>query len=472
LHAAVAWSYDLLDSDERDVFDRMAVFADGSHLDGLVGVPGGDQDDVLDIVDRLVARSMVVPSTTELGTRYRQLETLRQFAEERLLERGALGEVRDRQLAWLRGLAHWMRNNRVSSDSGVAFRRYVAELGNIRSATTHAVATGKHEAAWGVVGDCGYFIMNRPSFEALGWLDPVGPIERWSDGVAEGIGWLGVVGFFCGDPEAPRRALEAVPVEYHENIAMLSCRWQLELWVHGDRHAAAALVDAHRPADPIDHAWADVMRLVAEVFRVMPGEDDAELVSEVQRRASALVEEARHRGDELTVANGLLPYADSLIHGGSPGDAVAAATEASSIAEALGAGWIAAVASRVRADALAAMAVSGTGDRAAAAREIRRVITESRDRHAMTTALFAVDPLAALLWEYDARTACLLGLAGRRRWGTGTLLPAHVLDALGPATVAELEERARAMDSDEIVAFALDALERYLGAIGSREAGA
>ena len=83
----------------------------------------------------------------------------------------------------------------------------------------------------------------------------------------------------------------------------------------------------------------------------------------------------------------------------------------------------------------------------------------------MTTALFALDPLAALLWEYDARTACLLGLAGRRRWGTGTLLPAHVLDALGPATVAELEQRANAMDADESVALALDALDRYVAAI-------
>ena len=117
------------------------------------------------------------------------------------------------------------------------------------------------------------------------------------------------------------------------------------------------------------------------------------------------------------------------------------------------------------ADALAAMAVSGTGDRAAAAREIRRVITESRDRHTMATAFWALDPLAALLWEYDAPTAYLLRLANRRMWATGTPLPAHAVDALDPATVAELEERANAMDADETVAFALDALERYLAAI-------
>src|SRR5262249_1144917 len=126
LHAAVAWSYDLLDDTERDVFDRMAVFADGTYLDGLVAGTGGDQYDVLAIADRLVARSMVSPTASELGTRYRQLETLRQFAEERLIERGALGEVRDRHLAWVCGLAGWLRANRVSAESGDAFRRYVA----------------------------------------------------------------------------------------------------------------------------------------------------------------------------------------------------------------------------------------------------------------------------------------------------------------------------------------------------------
>jgi hypothetical protein len=115
------------------------------------------------------------------------------------------------------------------------------------------------------------------------------------------------------------------------------------------------------------------------------------------------------------------------------------------------------------ADTLVAMAVSGSGDRATAAREIRRVITESRDRHTMTTAFFALDSLAALLWDHDRPAAYLLRLANGRMWATATPLPAAA--ALGPATVAELEERANAMDADQIVAFALDAIDRYLAAI-------
>jgi predicted ATPase len=469
LHAAVAWSYDLLEDAERDVFDRIAVFADGTYLDGLVAVTGGDQYDVLDIVDRLIARSMVVPTTTELGTRYRQLETLRQFAEERLIERGLLGEVRDRHLAWVSDLSRWIRANRVSHESCDAFRRYVAEVDNIRSAIAHAVATGQRETAWEVVGDCGFFSILRPSFEALDWLDPAGPITRWSDGIAEGIGWLGHLGFIHGDPQAPRRALEAVPAKYHDNIAMVACRYTELQWDRGHRYAAAAaLLDAHQPADPFDEMFTESMRLLLDGARVRAGETDTEVVAAAQRRAAAFVEDARRRGDVLTVAYGLVGYAYSLALGGSPDDAIAAAKQASSIAEAVGAGWTAAVGRRALADALAAMAVKGTGDRVTAAREIRSVITESRDRHTMAAAFWAMDALAALVWEYDAPTAYLLRLANRRMWATGAPLPPHAVEALDPATVSELEERARTMSGDEIVAVALDALDRYLVAVDRR----
>jgi hypothetical protein len=443
----------------------MAVFADGTYLDGLVAITGGDQFDVLDLVDRLVARSMVVPTVTELGTRYRQLETLRQFAEERLVERGVLGEVRDRHLAWVGDLARWMRANRVSSESGDAFRRYVAEVDNIRSAIAHAVATGQHEAAWEVVAACGYFIFFRPSFEALDWFDSAGPIPGWSDGVAEAIGWLGSLRFIHGDPQAPRRALEAVPTEYHDTIALLICRWLFELWDRGDPHAAGAVVGAHRPADQFEEVFTEFLRVVVDGARLMAGATDAELVAAVQRRAAAYVDDARRRGDVLTLSNALIGHAYCLVHGGSPGDAVVANMEAVSIAEVLGAGWLVATSSVNMAYARAALAVSGTGDRATAAREVRGVITEYRDRHTMATVFYALEPLATLLWDYDTPTAYLLRRAARRMWATGTPLPADSFDALDPATVGELEERANALDADETVALALDALDRYLAAI-------
>ena len=105
------------------------------------------------------------------------------------------------------------------------------------------------------------------------------------------------------------------------------------------------------------------------------------------------------------------------------------------------------------------MAVSGTGDRATAAREIRRVITEYRDSHTMMTVFGAMAPLATLLWGYETPTAYLLLLPPDE---CGPPPPADALDA---ATITELDARAAVMDADETVALALDALDRYLAAI-------
>ena len=100
LLAAVEWSYSLLDDEERELFDSMAVFAGGALIDAVAAVGELDDYDALDILDRLVARSMVVAVDTPLGTRYRQLETLRQYAEDRLAERDAAEETRVRHLDW------------------------------------------------------------------------------------------------------------------------------------------------------------------------------------------------------------------------------------------------------------------------------------------------------------------------------------------------------------------------------------
>jgi hypothetical protein len=56
-------------------------------------------------------------------------------------------------------------------------------------------------------------------------------------------------------------------------------------------------------------------------------------------------------------------------------------------------------------------------------------------------------------------------------WATGTPLSADTVDALDPATVAEVEEPANAMNAGQIVDFALDALDRYIAAIDPRETG-
>ena len=87
--------------EERIVFDRLSVFAGGFDVAAAEEVCAGagvPKDDVLDLLASLVDKSMVVAERAPGGSRYRLLETLREYGEERLVERGEVGSTRDRHL--------------------------------------------------------------------------------------------------------------------------------------------------------------------------------------------------------------------------------------------------------------------------------------------------------------------------------------------------------------------------------------
>ena len=81
----VAWSYELLDDDERALLRHASVFAGGFDLAAITDVLGADDDFVvLDLIDSLVRKSLVVADNAAGTARYVLLETIRQFAEDEL----------------------------------------------------------------------------------------------------------------------------------------------------------------------------------------------------------------------------------------------------------------------------------------------------------------------------------------------------------------------------------------------------
>ena len=91
LRQAVAWSYDLLDDAEKSLLQRCSVFSGGFDLRSACAVAGFDDPDdyaVLDLLDALVRKSLLVADRSAGRTRFAMLETIRQFAEEQLVARG------------------------------------------------------------------------------------------------------------------------------------------------------------------------------------------------------------------------------------------------------------------------------------------------------------------------------------------------------------------------------------------------
>ena len=97
LTAAIGWSYDLLSAEQRRAFRGLSVFAGGFSLAAVAAVCcGGDEAAALDLVDLLVSKSLVVAEPAASSTRYRLLETIRQYAADRLAEAGETGQARAR----------------------------------------------------------------------------------------------------------------------------------------------------------------------------------------------------------------------------------------------------------------------------------------------------------------------------------------------------------------------------------------
>ena len=99
LRASVDWSHALLTEPERVVFRRLAVFIGGFDLAADQAVAGGgdvERYQVLDLLTLLVDKSLAVAENTGGRTRYRLLETVRQYAQEKLGESGEADAVRTR----------------------------------------------------------------------------------------------------------------------------------------------------------------------------------------------------------------------------------------------------------------------------------------------------------------------------------------------------------------------------------------
>ena len=102
LRQTVAWSYDHLDEAEKDLLVRCSVFAGGFDLQSACAVAGSDDPEafaVLDVLDALVRKSLLVADRSAERTRFSMLETIRQFAEEQLAASGAATETGQRMPA-------------------------------------------------------------------------------------------------------------------------------------------------------------------------------------------------------------------------------------------------------------------------------------------------------------------------------------------------------------------------------------
>jgi tetratricopeptide (TPR) repeat protein len=135
LHASIDWSYDLLTDHERALLRRLAVFAGGWKLEAAEAVCiGGEPDlaDVVDLLSQLIEKSLVALEPG--GERYRMLDTVRAYAQERLRESGEGPDIRSRHLNCYLLLAEKARPELVGPIQGKWLKRLDLERENFLTA--------------------------------------------------------------------------------------------------------------------------------------------------------------------------------------------------------------------------------------------------------------------------------------------------------------------------------------------------
>jgi predicted ATPase/DNA-binding CsgD family transcriptional regulator len=150
LRGAIDWSYELLDDDERALFDRLGVFPADFDFEAARAVSEAHDPDgaaVIALLPRLVDKSLV--STVGRGTgRYRLLETIRTYAAERLAASGAEPAARRQHAThYLAAVEHAAAQLRTPQQR-TWLDRLNAEQPNVRAALAHSIATGEVEHAW------------------------------------------------------------------------------------------------------------------------------------------------------------------------------------------------------------------------------------------------------------------------------------------------------------------------------------
>jgi len=267
LKAAIGWSYDLLSGEERRAFGELSVFAGGFTLAAVAAVCcGGDQASALDLVDQLAAKSLLIAEPAAGGTRYRLLETIRQYAAGRLSEAGQAGPARSRHAEAFLQLAE------EECDLAVVAR----EQDNFRAALDFTLAGGS-SAGPRLARALGGFWLARGLFsEAQGWLEravAAGPADERLRADLHRL--LGAVLYAAGDLEraqatlargaqvAAAAGLPSVQARIRVLQAEIQALTQSGIYIEARQacQAAAALLESEDDLEGAAEAWLSAGKL-------------------------------------------------------------------------------------------------------------------------------------------------------------------------------------------------------------------
>lgn len=212
LRALIDWSYDLLSDPEKALFRRLAVFVGGWTLEAAESVCSGEgveSYEVLDLLTQLVDKSLVIAEEQDGAVRYHRLETIRQYAREKLMETNEVVTIRNRHLDYFTELSEWANQNWFGPEPEEVERKIKVEQANYRSALAWALESQPEKAlqviSWVVMVIMYLFQGN------------ISEARDWSHTAVERIEKLPPA---SGDEAIARKQLLSIGYDYVAGVAM------------------------------------------------------------------------------------------------------------------------------------------------------------------------------------------------------------------------------------------------------------
>lgn len=317
LQALIEWSWNLLDEAEKTLLARLSVFSGGWTLEAAEAVAGYDGLDVFDGMDMLVGKSLVIADFIEGGDlRYRMLESIHQFARDRLFETGATLDLRSRHLEYVMDLIRQVQPMMRGKDMLKWQTRISTEIDNFRAARDWSIELGPEKA-----------------------LELVGCIDM-------------TVRFWLGFPESKRwwQEVHAISRSYLEgtddpkvkvNLATLLIHLGSVTFLLGDHSKGYELL---QPGIDMARELGEERIVVyglgtAVLARIFAG--DLEMAMSMSQEAIAI---SRRINSDMEMGLALGSIAPSIAFGGDRAYAIKAAIEAAQVAQRSGNPWMQAMA--------------------------------------------------------------------------------------------------------------------------------
>ena len=169
MHDAISWSYDLMESDEQELFTALSVFAGSFDLSSAEAMrPGGDS---LDLLTRLTERSVLSVRPQAGGaTRYELLETLREYGRTRLDDDRSF-EIFSAHAVHFATEAATIEMELRGPDEARSMARAESSFADLRAAQRFALEIGALDHAFQIIGSIREFAMRAMRYEVFAWAD-------------------------------------------------------------------------------------------------------------------------------------------------------------------------------------------------------------------------------------------------------------------------------------------------------------